>query len=134
MTIITRTHQAMAFPGLLLLLRRKDDLNVAHWNVRTPQNVGNSESIMWTFLVFRKSEYSTRCFFRHLQVRWIVQESPIYHHVEGSFLFQNPLSVNSAKFSFSALLLNSFQSLKTGVSEFGNELLTKLLYRVQLQL
>ncbi len=42
-----------------------------------------------------------RCFFRHLYVRWIVQESPIYHRVEESLLYQNPLSVNSAKFSFS---------------------------------
>ncbi len=35
------------------------------------------------------------------EVRWIVQESPIYHRVEESLLYQNPLSVNSAKFSFS---------------------------------
>ncbi len=41
-----------------------------------------------------------RCFFRHLLVRWIVQESPIYHRVEESLLYQNPLSVISAKFSF----------------------------------
>ncbi len=40
-------------------------------------------------------------FFRHFKVRWIVQESPIYHRVEGSLLYQNPLAVNSAKFSFS---------------------------------
>ncbi len=40
----------------------------------------------------------TRCFFRHLYVRWIEQESPIYHRVEKSLLYQNPLSVNSAKF------------------------------------
>ncbi len=75
-----------------------------------------------------------RCFFRHLQVRWIVQESPIYHRVEESLLYQNPLSVNLANFHFPTILLNSFQSLKTGIAEFWNELLTKLVYRVQLQL
>ncbi len=42
-----------------------------------------------------------RCFFRHLKARWIIQESPIYHCVEKSLLYQNPLSVNSAKVSFS---------------------------------
>ncbi len=34
----------------------------------------------------------------YFKVRWIEQESPIYHHVEGSLLYQNPVSVNSAKF------------------------------------
>ncbi len=52
-----------------------------------------------------------RCFFRHFYVRWIVQESSIYHRVEGSSLYQNPLSVNSAKFSLPTILLYSFQSL-----------------------
>ncbi len=33
--------------------------------------------------------------FRHFKVRWIVEESPVYHRVEGSLLYQNPLSVNS---------------------------------------
>ncbi len=36
--------------------------------------------------------------FKRFQVRSIVQESPIYHRVEGSLLFQNPMSLNSAKF------------------------------------
>ncbi len=31
----------------------------------------------------------------------VVQESPIYLRVEGRILDQNPLSVNSVKFSFS---------------------------------
>ncbi len=35
------------------------------------------------------------------KVRWIVKESHIYHHEEGSLLYQVPLSVNSAKFSCS---------------------------------
>ncbi len=43
---------------------------------------------------------SARCFFMHVEVRWIVQESPIYHRVEGSLLYMNPLSVNSANFIF----------------------------------
>ncbi len=39
--------------------------------------------------------------FRRLEVRFIVQESPIDQRVEGSFLYRCPLSINSAKFSFS---------------------------------
>ncbi len=42
-----------------------------------------------------------RVLFRHFKVRWIVQESPIYHRVEGKRLYQNQLSVSSAKYSFS---------------------------------
>ncbi len=39
-------------------------------------------------------------FFRPFEVRWYVLESPLYHHVEGSLLYKNPLSVNLAKVSF----------------------------------
>ncbi len=53
--------------------------------------------------------------FRHTKVRWIAQERPIYYHVEGNLLYQILLSVNSANFNFSSILLNSFYSLKTGV-------------------
>ncbi len=41
-----------------------------------------------------------RYFFGHLKDRGIVQESPIYHRVERSLLYQNPLSVKSEKFPF----------------------------------
>ncbi len=67
------------------------------------------------FLKFAKAFYSTyhgfliaefelfgrHGAFRHFKIRGIVQESAIYHRVEGSLLCQNPLSVKSAKFSFS---------------------------------
>ncbi len=49
--------------------------------------------------------------FRHLNVRNIVHGSPIYHRVEGSLLYHNPLSVNSTKFHFSTILFTSFQTL-----------------------
>ncbi len=39
------------------------------------------------------------------------------HPIEESLLYQNPLSVNAVNYHFPALQLNSFQSLKTGVSE-----------------
>ncbi len=42
-------------------------------------------------------------FFRHFKVCWIVQESRLYHRVEGSLLYQNPSSVKSV------IILNSFQ-------------------------
>ncbi len=47
------------------------------------------------------------CFLIHLKRPWIVRESQICHPEEGSFKYPHPLSVNSAKCSFPALLLNS---------------------------
>ncbi len=35
---------------------------------------------------------------RHFKARWIMQESPICHHVDGDLLYQNPLSTNSVIF------------------------------------
>ncbi len=40
--------------------------------------------------------------FRYLKVRWIVQESPIYHHIAESLLYQNPMPVTLEKISFTA--------------------------------
>ncbi len=39
--------------------------------------------------------------FRQFTVIWIEHESPICNGVEGSLLYQNPLSVNSVHDSFS---------------------------------
>ncbi len=42
-------------------------------------------------------QYAHGAFLGVFKVRWIVQESPIDHRVEGSSLYQNLLPVNSAK-------------------------------------
>ncbi len=42
------------------------------------------------------NQNSPTVFSRHVKVRWIVHESHIYHRVEKSLLYPNPLSVNSA--------------------------------------
>ncbi len=47
----------------------------------------------WHFSVRPSLASSPRCFLRHFNVSWIVQESPLHHSVEGSLLHQNPLSV-----------------------------------------
>ncbi len=60
-----------------------------------------------------------RYFLWNFKERWTAQESPIYEspmYAEGSFLYQDPLPVNSAKFSFSSCPTYSFQSQNTGVS------------------
>ncbi len=56
-----------------------------------------------------------RHFFRQFQVCCDVKESHTYHRVEGSMLYQNPLSVNFGKKKLPAIQLNSFQPLKTGL-------------------
>ncbi len=66
-------------------------------------------------------------FFRHFKVRWIVQESPLYYRVEGCLLNQNPLSVNSVKFSFSRYTTYFISVAENrGFSEFEDELQTKV--------
>ncbi len=44
-----------------------------------------------------KHGYPNTVRLRQFKVRLIVQESPVYHRVEESMLFQNPLSENSVK-------------------------------------
>ncbi len=41
---------------------------------------------------------------RHVKAPWTMQESPIYHHVDGSLLYQNPLSTNSVIFLINSLI------------------------------
>ncbi len=39
----------------------------------------------------------------HFRIRWIAEESPMNRRTEGNLFYQNPLSVNSAKFSLLSL-------------------------------
>ncbi len=74
-----------------------------------------------------------RYFLRNFKERWTAQAGPTYDspiYAEGRFLNQDPLPVNSAKYSFSSNTTYSFQSLKTEVSVVS-KLLTKVIYRVQ---
>ncbi len=76
MTTQRRTHQPTAFPGSDALappgsvrqvsnrqaeplLRRKDDIQVAYWNVRTLQDVGVQALTMWEL---RKYNVDIACF------------------------------------------------------------------------
>ncbi len=61
--------------------------------------------------------------FKSFKVRFIVQESPIYQHVGGSLLYQSPLSVNSAKFSF---FCNTTEMTTVGISSEKNRTTVKL--------
>ncbi len=69
--------------------------NEKTWNNKN--NTGHLSKTTPFILVIKKLH---TVFLRHFEVRWIVQESPIYHRVDKSLFYQNPLSLNSAKFSF----------------------------------
>ncbi len=69
---------------------------------------------------------ATRCFFRRFKVRFIVKESSIYQRVEESLLYQSPLSVNSAKFSFCRNTTKIFSVTSVGISSEKNNTTVKL--------
>ncbi len=65
-------------------------------------------------------------FFRRFKIRFIVQESSIYQRVEESLLYQSPLSVNSAKFSFCRNTTEILSVTTVGISSEKNKTTVKL--------
>ncbi len=71
-------------------------------------------------------ELADTVLFKRLKVHFIVQESPIYQRVEGGLLYQSPLSVNSAKFSFFRNTTEIFSVTTVGISSEKNKTTVKL--------